>query len=73
MLLMAVSRNPVQVDDEVNGLSEGPWKLLAGDCNVRWEPTFSLLYTSSGFIVFSYYLKPIIKKRRATTTSCTEN
>ena len=30
MLLMAVSRNPVQVDDEVSGLSEGPWKLLAG-------------------------------------------
>lgn len=73
MLLMAVSRNHVQVDDEINGVSEGPGKLLAGDCSVRWEPTFQLPYTSSGFIIFSYYLKPIIKKRRATTTSCTEN
>lgn len=47
--------------------------MLAGDCSVRWEPTFQLPYTSSGFIIFSYYLKPIVKKRRATTTFCTES
>ena len=40
MLLMAVSRNHVQVDDEINGVSEGSGKMLAGDCSVRWEPTF---------------------------------